>query len=85
MAMTTKPLRFGLVGTGYWARIAHAPALAAAEGVQFASVWGRNAQAAADLAAEYRVTPYQDVSAFLAGVDAVSFAVPPDVQAPIAT
>jgi predicted dehydrogenase len=88
MAMTTKPLRFGLVGTGYWARIAHAPALAAAEGVQFASVWGRNAQAAADLAAEYaefQVTPYQDVSAFLAGVDAVSFAVAPDVQAAMAT
>jgi predicted dehydrogenase len=87
MAMTTKPLRFGLVGTGYWARIAHAPALAAAEGVQFASVWGRNAQAAADLAAEYaeyQVTPYQDVSAFLAGVDAVSFAVAPDVQAAMA-
>ena len=85
--MTSPPLRFGLVGTGYWARIAHAPALAAAEGVQFASVWGRNAQAAADLAAEYaeyQVTPYQDVSAFLAGVDAVSFAVAPDVQAAMA-
>jgi predicted dehydrogenase len=78
-------MRFGLAGTGYWARITHAPALSSTAGIEFAAVWGRNPQAAADLAAEYRATPYQDVSAFLAGVDAVSFAVPPDVQAPIAT
>jgi len=77
-------MRFGLAGTGYWARITHAPALSSTAGIEFAAVWGRNPQAAADLAAEYRATPYQDVSAFLAGVDAVSFAVPPDVQAPIA-
>jgi predicted dehydrogenase len=83
--MTTKPLRFGLVGTGYWARVTHAPALAATEGVEFAAVWGRDPQAAADLAGAYQATPRHDVSAFLAGIDAVSFAVPPDVQAAIAT
>ena len=73
------------MGTGYWAQIAHAPALAGTEGVEFAAVWGRNPRAAADLAAEYQVTAYDDIAAFLAQVDAVSFAVPPDVQAPIAT
>ena len=78
-------MRFGLVGTGYWARVTHAPALASTEGVELTAVWGRNPQAAAGLAAEYRATPYQDIAAFLAGVDAVCFAVPPDVQAPIAT
>ena len=83
--MTTQPLRFGLAGTGYWARVTHAPALAATEGVELTAVWGRNPQAAADLAAGYQATPHHDVSAFLAGVDAVSFAVPPDVQAAIAT
>jgi len=83
--MITQPLRFGLAGTGYWARITHAPALAATEGVEFAAVWGRNPRAAADLAGEYRATAYHDVSPFLAGVDAVCFAVPPDVQAAIAT
>src|SRR6204780_3314683 len=83
--MTTKPLRFGLVGTGYWARITHAPALAGTEGVEFTAVWGRDPQAAAGLAAEYEATAYRDVAAFLAAVDAVSFAVPPDVQAVIAT
>jgi predicted dehydrogenase len=80
-------MRFGLAGTGYWARSAHAPALAAsaADGIEFTAVWGRNASAAADLAARYQATPYQDFGGFLAGVDAVDFAVPPDVQAPLAT
>jgi predicted dehydrogenase len=78
-------MRFGLAGTGYWARSAHAPALATAEGVEFTAVWGRNRQAAARLAAGYQATAYDDVAGFLAAVDAVSFAVPPDVQAPLAT
>src|SRR5712692_6320511 len=60
----TRSLRFGLVGTGHWARITHAPALASTEGIAFTAVWGRNNDAAAELA--------------------VAFAVPPDVQAPIA-
>jgi predicted dehydrogenase len=82
----TRSLRFGLVGTGHWARSTHAPALAAAaaDGIEFTAVWGRNAAAAADLAARYQVTPHQDLDRFLASVDAVAFAVPPDVQAPIA-
>jgi predicted dehydrogenase len=77
-------LRFGLVGTGYWARIAHAPALASTEGIEFAAVWGRNRTAAAKLAAGYQAQPHHDIDAFLADVDGVAFAVPPDVQAPIA-
>jgi len=80
----TRPLRFGLVGTGHWARITHAPALASTEGVELAAVWGRNASAAADLAASYHAAAHHDLAAFLADVDAVAFAVPPDVQAPIA-
>jgi predicted dehydrogenase len=82
--MASLPLRFGLVGTGYWARIAHAPALASTEGIELAAVWGRDRQAAADLAAAHDATPYEDMAAFLAAVDGVAFAVPPDVQAPIA-
>jgi predicted dehydrogenase len=80
----TQSLRFGLVGTGHWARITHAPALASTDGIEFAAVWGRNASAAADLAARYGAAAHYDLSAFLAEVDAVAFAVPPDVQAPIA-
>jgi predicted dehydrogenase len=78
-------MRFGLVGTGYWARIAHAPALAGAEGVTFTAVWGRSRAAAEALAAEHNVTAYEDIDDFLAAVDAVAFSVPPDVQAAIAT
>ena len=80
----TPALRFGLVGTGHWARITHAPALASTDGVELAAVWGRNAQAAADLAASYHATAHHDLAAFLADVDAVAFAVPPDVQAAMA-
>jgi len=80
----TRPLRFGLIGTGHWAQIAHAPALASTEGIEFAAVWGRNSGAAARLAATYNATAHDDLADFLASVDAVAFAVPPDVQAPIA-
>jgi predicted dehydrogenase len=83
--MASLPLRFGLVGTGFWARIAHAPALASTEGIELAGVWGRNQQAAADLATAHHATAYEDIDALLAAVDGVAFAVPPDVQAPIAT
>jgi predicted dehydrogenase len=79
-----RSLRFGLVGTGHWARITHARALASTDGIEFAAVWGRNADAAVGLAASYHVTAYRDLPEFLDGVDAVAFAVPPDVQAPIA-
>src|SRR5215813_7443999 len=80
----TRSLRFGLVGTGHWARITHAPALASTGDIDFTAVWGRNAGAAAELAGSYRATAYHDVSEFLANVDAVAFAVPPGVQAPFA-
>jgi predicted dehydrogenase len=82
--MTPAPLRFGLVGTGYWASNAHAPALASADGVELAAVWGRDREAAAGLAAAHHATAYEDIDAMLAAVDGVAFAVPADVQAPIA-
>jgi predicted dehydrogenase len=84
MTGSPRPLRFGLVGTGYWARTTHAPALAATEGIELAAVWGRNPQAAGLLAAKHGAVPYGDLDAFLAAVDAVAFSVPPDVQSEIA-
>ena len=82
--MASAPLRFGLVGTGHWARIAHAPALVLTEGIELAGVWGRDPRAAAALASEHGAVGFADVDALLAAVDGVAFAVPPDVQAPIA-
>jgi predicted dehydrogenase len=77
-------LRLGLAGTGYWAQIAHAPALATAPDIDFTAVWGRRPEAAAVLAAEHSVTPFSDFDEFLGAVDAVAFAIPPDVQAGLA-
>ncbi len=77
-------LRFGLVGTGYWASETHAAGIAAAPGATLAAVWGRDAAAASVLAARYGAVGHADFDAFLAQVDAVSFAVPPDVQPALA-
>ncbi len=79
------PLKFGLVGTGHWARFAHAPALASVPGITFTAVWGRNVEAAAGLAADFGVAAHADFDEFLAEVDAVAFSVPPDVQSELAT
>jgi predicted dehydrogenase len=79
-----RPLRFGLVGTGYWARVTHAPALATTPGIALSAVWGRNLSAAKALAGEHGATAHVDIDEFLAEVDAVAFSVPPDVQNPIA-
>jgi predicted dehydrogenase len=78
-------MRFGLAGTGYWARVAHARALASTPGVELAAVWGRNADAAAALAREHGAASHTDFDAFLSGVDAVAFSIPPDVQSELAT
>src|SRR5580693_6741298 len=80
MTTPARPLRFGLVGTGHWARVTHAPALASTEGIEFAAVWGRNPEAAAALAARHGAVAYRDLGDFLAGLDGVAFSVPPDVQ-----
>ena len=77
-------MRFGLVGTGYWAKITHAPAIASTPGAELVAVWGRDPAAAAALAAAHGATAHTDYGAFLDRVDAVAFAVPPDVQAPLA-
>jgi predicted dehydrogenase len=78
------PIRFGLAGTGYWARVAHARALADTPGIEFAAVWGRNEVAAATLAASFGAAAHSDFDAFLADVDAVAFSVPPEVQGKLA-
>lgn len=78
------PVRFGLLGTGPWAGSTHAPALHAHPLVEFAGVWGRRPEAAAELAGRYGVPAYDDVDALFADCDAVAVALPPDVQAPLA-
>ncbi|MEU9061637.1 Gfo/Idh/MocA family oxidoreductase [Streptomyces sp. NPDC048430] len=81
------PLRVGLVGAGPWARLTHAPALAAHPAAVLSGVWGRRPEAADALAAAHGTEAYtgeEGIDALLAASDAVAFAVPPDVQAPLA-
>jgi predicted dehydrogenase len=77
-------MRFGLLGTGYWAAETHAAALVAAPDATLAGVWGRDPTKAALLAGRYGTRAYEDVDTLLADVDAVAIALPPDVQAPLA-
>lgn len=78
-------LRFGLVGTGYWARTVHGAGLAAHPEVELAGVWGRDPGKTADAAAELGTAAATTFDELLDSVDAVAFAVPPAVQAPLAT
>jgi predicted dehydrogenase len=77
-------MRFGLLGTGPWAHLAHAPGLAQHDGVEFVGVWGRDQSKASALAGEYGAKAYPTVDALLDDVDAIAIALPPDIQAPIA-
>ena len=77
-------MRFGLLGTGYWAAETHAAALVAAPGTTLDGVWGRDPAKAAALADRYGIRPYEDLDELIAAVDAVAIALPPHVQAPLA-
>ncbi|MFK4547532.1 putative dehydrogenase [Streptomyces tendae] len=77
-------MRIGLLGTGPWADMAHAPALAAHEDLDFVGVWGRRPDAAEELAERHGTRAYDDVDALLADVEAVAVALPPAAQAELA-
>jgi predicted dehydrogenase len=77
-------MRFGLVGTGFWAETVHAAGIAAHPRTELTAVWGREPAKAEALAARFGAEPYAEVEALIDAVDAVAFAVPPDVQAELA-
>jgi predicted dehydrogenase len=79
-----EPLRIGLIGAGPWARSVHAPAIAAHPATELVSVWARRAGLAADIAVEHGASVADSPAELIASVDAVAFAVPPDVQAELA-
>lgn len=86
--MSENALRVGLVGAGPWARRVHAPGLHAHPRTRLTAVWARRAEAAAEVAATAgagSTRPTTDFDELLGQVDAVAFAVPPAVQAPLAT
>ncbi|WP_017569436.1 Gfo/Idh/MocA family protein [Nocardiopsis halotolerans] len=77
-------LRFGLLGTGYWAAETHAAALDKHPDATIAGVWGRDHAKAAALAERYGTTAHEDFEALLAEVDAVAIALPPHIQGDLA-
>ena len=77
-------MKIGLLGTGPWARQTQGPALREHPEAELVGVWGRRAEAAQELAARLETRAYDSVDALFADCEAVSFALPPDVQAPLA-
>ena len=77
-------LRFGVLGTGYWAQEAHATALAGHPDAELVGVWGRDPARTGAFAARFGIQGHDDLKRLLADVDAVAIAVPPDVQAELA-
>jgi predicted dehydrogenase len=77
-------MRFGVLGTGFWAREIHAASIAEHEDAELVGVWGRDLAKAKALGAQFDVQGYDDIDALLERVDAVSFSLPPDVQVPLA-
>jgi len=81
----TEAVRVGLVGAGPWAASMHAPMLTGGPETVLAGVWARRPEAARALAAEHHTEAYRDFGRLLVDCEAVAFAVPPDVQAAMAT
>lgn len=81
---TRMGLRFGLLGTGHWARKTQGAALAAHPEAELVGVWGRDPDKAAHLAAHLGTRPYPDVDALITDVDAVAIALPPHIQGDLA-
>lgn len=79
------PLAVALAGAGPWAEKVYAPMLAAGPETRLAGVWSRRAESARALARAHGGVAFESFDALLAECDAVAFAVPPDVQAELAT
>ncbi len=82
--MSATPVAVGLIGAGPWARSMHARMLAAGPQTRLAAVWARRPDAAAEVAAPYGAPVAGSVGELLDACEAVAFAVPPHVQAPLA-
>jgi predicted dehydrogenase len=78
------PVRVGLVGAGPWASMVHGPVFAAGPETTLSGIWARRPEAARKLADRHGGAVFDDLDALLEASDAVAFAVPPDVQVPLA-
>ena len=76
-------LRFGVIGTAFWAREVHIPGLLAA-GANVVGIWGRTPSTVEVIASARGVRAFASLDDLLDACDAVTIAVPPDVQAGVA-
>jgi predicted dehydrogenase len=83
-SVVTASVRFGVCGTGYWAEEIHLPTLGAMKEVSLVGVWGRDSTRAATLARQLGIRAFDNADSLFDAVEAVSFVVPPDVQAELA-
>lgn len=79
-----RPLRVGVCGYGHWAKTVHLPALAPMPAVDLVGIWGRAPERTKALADQFAVSAFADFGEMLDNVDAVSFSLPPEVQAAMA-
>ena len=77
-------LRIGVAGTGHWADTVHIPGLKLQPAVELVGVWGRSPSTVDSVAKRHGIGGFTRFEDMLAAVDAVSFSLPPDVQAELA-
>ncbi len=80
-----EPLRVGLVGAGPWAKLVHAPQIAAGPETALAGIWARRPEAAAELARPLGAPAFARIEELFDACEAVAFSVPPAVQAELAS
>ena len=80
----SEPVKVGLVGAGPWAQQVHGPMLDRCPAIDFVGVWARRPDAAQSLAAASNTQAFGDIDELYDACEAVSFAVPPAVQADLA-
>jgi len=80
----SEPLRVGLVGAGPWAHLFTGPMITASDHLDLVGVWARRPDAATELATKLGTSAVADIDALIDDVDALAFALPPDVQADLA-
>jgi predicted dehydrogenase len=76
--------KFGVVGTAHWATNVHSVGLQQTPGARLVGIWGRDLEKTRALAAARGVAAFARFEDMLAEVDAISFAVPPQIQEELA-
>ncbi len=77
-------IKFGIIGTGYWAGAIHASGIKAVKGADLVGVWGRRPAQADAMAARLGVRAFHQLDDLLDAVDAVTVAVQPEAQPDLA-